>query len=107
MHAKFRATVLVLVMPDVSVHVGHVTITCPSCEYDVEQQEVEENKVDEKEELGLRGGSIQTNQDNAERERERERERGRERDKERDSVKCGEKQVYDHSDTYFGFLTRR
>lgn len=74
MHAKFRATVLVLVMPDVSVHVGHVTITCPSCEYDVEQQEVEENKVDEKEELGLRGGSIQTNQDNAEREREIKRE---------------------------------
>ena len=65
-------------MPDVSVHVGHVTITCPSCEYDVEQQEVEENKVDEKEELGLRGGSIQTNQDNAEREREREREIKRE-----------------------------
>lgn len=42
-------------MPDVSE--GHVIITWQSCEYDVEKQEVEKNKVGEEEELGLRGGS--------------------------------------------------
>ena len=63
-------------MPDVSVHVGHVIITQLSCEYDVEQQEMEENEVDKKEELGLRGSSVQTYQDNAER-RDRGRGRGR------------------------------
>ena len=56
---------------------------------------MEENKVHKKEELGLRGSSIQTNQDNAERkdrrregegegEREREREGERERERERE-----------------------
>ena len=53
---------------------------------------MEENKVDKKEELGLRGSSIQTNQDNAERmdrqregeggEKEGERERGGESERE-------------------------
>ena len=84
-------------MPDVSVHVRHVTITRLSCEYDVEQQEVEENKVDKKEELGLRGSSIQTNQDNAER-----RDRGRVRER-----IMGIKTLRQFINTYFGFLTRR
>ena len=88
-------------MPDVSVHVGHVTITRLSCEYDVEQQEVEENKVDKKEELGLRGSSIQTNQDNAER---RDRRRVSERERERI---MGIKTLRQFINTYFGFLTRR
>ena len=43
---------------NVSVHVGHVITTWLSCDYDVEQQEVKKNKVDKKEELGLRGSSI-------------------------------------------------
>ena len=64
------ATVLVLQMPDVSA--GHVIITWQLCDHDVKEQKVEENKVGEKEELGLRGGTKETNQDNAERERERE-----------------------------------
>ena len=42
---------------------------------------MEENKVHKKEELGLRGSSIQTNQDNAER-----KDRWREGEGERESV---------------------
>ena len=49
-----------------------------SCEDDVEQQEMEDDKVGKEEELGLGGCAKETNQDNAEyagREEEGERER--------------------------------